>query len=85
MTHESRRTKGAGRTRREILKAGAAGAVGTAALSAGFPSIVRAADTVRIGYVSPKTGPLAPFADADEFNVASVLEAIGGKVQVRRQ
>ena len=81
MTYESRRTKGVGRTRREILKAGAAGAVGTAALSAGFPSIVRAADTVRIGYVSPKTGPLAPFADADEFNVASVLEAIGGKVQ----
>ena len=77
--------KGAGRTRREILKAGAAGAVGTAALSAGFPSIVRAADTVRIGYVSPKTGPLAPFADADEFNVR--LGAGGDRRQgpVRRQ
>ena len=81
MTQESRKAKGDGRTRREILKAGAAGAVGTAALSAGFPSIVRAADTVRIGYVSPKTGPLAPFAEADEFNVASVLEAIGGQVE----
>jgi len=80
MTQESRTTKTGGRTRREILKAGAAGAVGTAALSAGFPSIVRAADTVRIGYVSPKTGPLAPFAEADDFNVASVQEAIGGKV-----
>ena len=53
MKHESRRAKGAGRTRREILKAGAAGAAGTAALSAGFPSIVRAADTVRIGTSVP--------------------------------
>ena len=81
MTHESRSAKGAGRTRRQVLKAGAAGVAGTAALSAGFPSIARAANTVRIGYVSPKTGPLAPFAEADEFNVTSVLEAIGGKVQ----
>ena len=81
MTHESRTAKSAGRTRREVLKAGAAGAAGTAALAAGFPSIARAADTVRIGYVSPKTGPLAAFAEADEFNVSSVLEAIGGKVQ----
>lgn len=81
MTTESCTAKGAGRTRRDVLKAGAAGVAGTAALSAGFPSIVRAADTVRIGYVSPKTGPLAAFAEADEFNVSSVLDAIGGKVQ----
>ena len=80
MTEENRKAKGAGRTRRDILKAGAAGAAGTAALSAGFPSIVRASDTVRIGYVSPRTGPLAPFAVSDEFNVATVLDAIGGKV-----
>ena len=80
MTSKSRTPGRTGSTRRAVLKAGAAGAAGAAALSAGFPSIVRAAETVRIGYVSPKTGPLAPFAEADEFNVASVLEAIGGKV-----
>ena len=78
MTHESHPARGAGSTRRGVLGTGAA--LGAAALTAGFPSIARAADTVRIGYVSPKTGPLAPFASADEFNVASVLEAIGGKV-----
>ena len=81
MTRERHTQRSAGRTRREVLKAGAAGVAGTAALSAGFPSIVRAADTVKIGYVSPKTGPLAAFAEADEFNVASVLQAIGGKVE----
>ena len=80
MTPKSRMPERTGRTRREVLKtAGIAGAAGTAAVTAGFPSIARAADTVKIGYVSPKTGPLAPFAEADEFNVNAVLEAIGGK------
>ncbi len=48
-------------TRRQIIHAGGA-AVGTAAL-AGFPAPqLRAAGPVRIGYVSPQTGALAPFA-----------------------
>lgn len=82
MTRRSHEPGRAGHTRRRVLQAaGIAGAAGTAAVAAGFPAIVRAADTVRIGYVSPRTGPLAPFAEADEFNVASVLEAIGGKVR----
>jgi len=48
-------------SRRQIIQAGGA-AVGTAAM-AGFPAPrVRAAGPVRIGYVSPQTGALAPFA-----------------------
>jgi len=67
--------------RRQILKAGAAvGAVGAAA-AIGFPRVARAAKTLKIGYVSPKTGPLALFADSDEFNVKTVLDAVGGKIQ----
>jgi branched-chain amino acid transport system substrate-binding protein len=31
-------------------------------------------DTIKIGYVSPSTGPLAPFGEADDFVIGSVQE-----------
>jgi branched-chain amino acid transport system substrate-binding protein len=31
-------------------------------------------DTIRIGYVSPSTGPLAPFGEADDFVIGSIQE-----------
>lgn len=40
---------------------------GAAALAAaGSAPMAFAADTLKIGYVSPQTGPLAPFGEADE-------------------
>ena len=49
----------ASRRRRALIQAGGSLA-GAAAL--GFPSLVFAqARTVKIGFVSPQTGPLAPF------------------------
>ena len=58
--------------RRQFLKQTAALA---AAGAAGFPAIVRAqSSTVRLGYVSPQTGPLSPFAEADAF-ILKNLEA----------
>jgi branched-chain amino acid transport system substrate-binding protein len=49
---------------------------GTSALAATAalwrPTIARAADVIRIGYVSPKTGPLAPFAEADAFILGGI-------------
>ncbi len=79
---KDRKTQSTGVTRRQVVKsAGVAGAAAAAASTIGFPHVARAADTVKIGYVSPKTGPLAPFAEADEFNVAAIMEAIGGKVE----
>ena len=47
--------------RRQLLRGAAAAAAGIAA-----PAI-RAADTLKIGYVSPQTGPLAPFGEADKW------------------
>jgi branched-chain amino acid transport system substrate-binding protein len=62
-------------TRRQIIQAGGA-AVGTAAL-AGFPAPqLRAAGPVKIGYVSPQTGALAPFAAADRFVIAGVRDLL---------
>ena len=61
-------------TRREIIqKAGFT--VGAAALASSFPAPwVRAAGPIKIGYVSPQTGPLAPFAGADDFVIASIRD-----------
>jgi branched-chain amino acid transport system substrate-binding protein len=67
--------------RRELLKAGAA-----AAVAAGVPSLAGAQSaSVKIGYVSPQTGPLAPFGEADKYVIEQMRAvfkggiAIGGK------
>ncbi len=53
--------------RRKFMEIGGASALG-AATGVFAPAIARAADRViRIGYVSPQTGPLAAFAESDEF------------------
>jgi branched-chain amino acid transport system substrate-binding protein len=54
-------------SRRDVIKAGGA-AVAVAGLSPliGAPAIA-AEGTFKIGYVSPQTGPLAPFGEADNF------------------
>ena len=39
-------------------------------------------DTLRIGYISPKTGPFAPFAEADDFIVAQFKKAMADGMSV---
>ena len=59
--------------------------VSGAAATLGIPTLVRAADTVKIGYVSPQTGPLAPFGEADKWVIEQMRTvfkdglSIGGK------
>jgi branched-chain amino acid transport system substrate-binding protein len=59
--------------------------VSGAAATLGIPTLARAADTVRIGYVSPQTGPLAPFGEADKWVIEQMKTvfkdglSIGGK------
>lgn len=66
-------------TRRHFTQSLAAVAAG------GMAPLVWAADTVKIGYVSPQTGPLAPFGEADKWVVEQMKTAfkdgiaIGGK------
>ncbi|MDP9045172.1 MAG: ABC transporter substrate-binding protein [Pseudomonadota bacterium] len=58
-------------------------AIAAAALAGSTPAL--AADTIRIGYVSPQTGPLAPFGEADKWVIDQMKTAfkdgltIGGK------
>ena len=65
--------------RRQFTQAAAALAAGGAA------PLVFAADTLKIGYVSPQTGPLAPFGEADKWVIDQMKAAfkdgisVGGK------
>src|SRR3974390_2646775 len=56
--------------RRQLIRAGGA----LAGVSAfGLPYLARAQQkTIRIGYVSPQTGPLAPFGEADNFTLSQI-------------
>jgi branched-chain amino acid transport system substrate-binding protein len=63
-------------TRRTLLTGlGAGTALGLSPL--GAPAI-RAAQPIRIGYVTPKSGPLAAFAEADDYILSGVREALKG-------
>jgi branched-chain amino acid transport system substrate-binding protein len=58
-------------TRRHVT-----GALGALAL-AGTARSVFAADVLKIGYVSPQTGPLAPFGEADKWVIEQMKAAFG--------
>jgi len=61
--------------RRTFIKASAAAG---AALAGGsvFAPAVRAAKSIKLGYVSPQTGPLALFGEADKFVIGSFLGTV---------
>ena len=59
--------------RRTVLKTGAAGGAAVVAGSLFMPAVHAQAST-KIGYVTPATGPLAAFAEADEFVLGNVRE-----------
>ena len=67
--------------RRTFLKVSAATG---AALAAGpvFAPAVRAATSIKLGYVSPQTGPLAAFAEADKFIISNFQNAVKGGLKV---
>ena len=59
--------------RRLVNGLAAAGTLGALAPGLLLPARAQAAGrTVRIGFVSPRTGPLAPFGEADPFVIAGV-------------
>ncbi|HEU5284482.1 MAG TPA: ABC transporter substrate-binding protein [Burkholderiales bacterium] len=70
----------ASRRRRALIQAGGTFA-GAAAL--GFPSLVFAqARTIKIGFVSPQTGPLAPFGEADKFTIEQMNKLFAGGIDI---
>jgi len=63
-------------TRRSVLKGAAAALGGAIAGGAVFAPAVHAAKTIKLGYVSPQTGPLAAFAEADDFVIRGFMETV---------
>jgi branched-chain amino acid transport system substrate-binding protein len=60
--------------------------LGGALAAAGLPMRARAGGTIKVGYVSPETGPLAPFGAADSFVINALkpkLAALGIEIVVR--
>jgi branched-chain amino acid transport system substrate-binding protein len=70
-------------SRRRFIRSSALGTAGLATFGTlGLPRAARAQDTIRIGYVSPQTGPLAAFAEADEFILAGVRQAMADGLDI---
>ncbi|MCR6628697.1 MAG: ABC transporter substrate-binding protein [Magnetospirillum sp.] len=68
-------------SRRTLLKAG--GGLAAAGLASALPApYVHAARSFKIGFVSPRTGPLAVFADPDEFTLAQVRKVVAQGIKV---
>jgi branched-chain amino acid transport system substrate-binding protein len=69
--------------RRSFLKkSGMLGLLGASALTGLTDVFATSGDTIRIGYISPMTGPFAPFAEADNFTIAAVKQALSGGLQI---
>jgi branched-chain amino acid transport system substrate-binding protein len=64
--------------RRTVLRSVPAIALGSTATMASPWVRAAGADTIRIGFVSPQTGPLAAFADPDKFTLEQVKKAVAG-------
>lgn len=65
-------------TRRSLLKASAATGFTLATSGLAAPAIAQGAK-IRLGYVSPQTGPLAGFAESDAYNIKAFLDSDAGK------
>ena len=67
--------------RRRTLIATGGALAGAAAL--GMPSLVLAqAKEIKIGFVSPQTGPLAPFGEADKFTIEQMNKLFAGGIDI---
>jgi branched-chain amino acid transport system substrate-binding protein len=68
--------------RRAFLRLMGSAAVVAGAGSLSAPAFAQASRKIKIGYVSPQTGPLAAFGESDNFVVSNVRAALKGGIQV---
>ena len=67
--------------RRKLIKYAAASGAALVGGAVSAPAIAQSR-TIKLGYVSPQTGPLAAFAEADNFIIASFKDAIKGGLKI---
>jgi branched-chain amino acid transport system substrate-binding protein len=75
MVKEKKEIFGRGLSRRGALKL-AGGAVCAPAVLRVLPANAQSA-AIKIGYVRPKTGPIAAFSESDDFTLAQITKVIG--------
>jgi branched-chain amino acid transport system substrate-binding protein len=74
-----------GQTRRQVLKNVSMAMSGAGALTM-TPAVLRAqARTIKIGLVTPSTGPLAVFAETDAFVLGEFRKAVAGGIKIGAQ
>ncbi len=56
--------------------------LGASAAALAAPNVVRAqgAGTIKVGFLTPTTGPLALFGETDGFTVDKIRDALGGRI-----
>ena len=72
----------AGVGRRRFAKGSVAAGMAVAAPFWTSMVFAQSAKPIRLGYVSPRTGPLAAFAEADDFVIKGYLETVKGGLKV---
>ena len=80
--NEASRGREANKQRRRLLKLAALGGATAIASPWTFQSTRSAPRLVKIGMVSPETGPIAAFGEADQFVLAGVRKAIGDGIVI---
>ncbi|ENN89747.1 putative branched-chain amino acid ABC transporter [Rhizobium freirei PRF 81] len=78
MTDFKRQLLGAGLTRRSFITAAAAG---TTALALGGRAALAAEDTLKVGFISPRTGPLGGFGETDGYVLELARKALANGLQ----
>jgi len=73
-------------SRRKIIRAIGAGAAGALTVPSLFARLGRAAGrAVKIGMVSPATGPIAAFGEADQWVLGEARKALAGGLTIAGQ
>ncbi len=65
-----------GLSRRDFVKRATAGAGGIAFAGSISTAFAQAADVIKIGFVSPRTGPLGGFGEGDPFVLGLARKAL---------
>lgn len=76
--HDELLTSAGQSTRRQFLVKGSA----LAAASVAAPKVFAADDVIKIGYLTHRTGPFAPFAEADSFILDNAAKALSGGLNI---
>ncbi len=72
-------------SRRRFIQSTAATGAALATSSVFAPAVRAQARVIKLGYVSPQTGPLAPFAEADNFILGNFRETAKAGVRIGSQ